>query len=299
MPLLTEEAAKLSENDMKRGVIEEFYDRDGLFGMLQFMPTEGKAYVYNREKTLAEGDWLDPNEIVNESASTFSTVTTTLKINVGDVDVDKFLQTTQSDLNNQKAVQIASKAKGMSRAFRKLLVTGDESANSKHFDGMNKLVHADMEISAGTDGNPLDFTMLDELKDAVETGISAYVMTPGTYRAYKSLLRASGGVDPVQIMIEDFGYVPSHDGVPILINDFIPTDVAQGSTSNTCSIYGVNFDPTVGLHCIFGGAAAGFSIEDLGTVQNKDATRTRIKQYVGTALKSTKSLAAIRGVTSF
>lgn len=298
MPLLTQEAAKLSEDDMVRGVIEEFYDRDEVFGMLDFQRINGKAYVYNREKELATGAWLDPNEVVPESASKFEQVTTTLKINVGDVDVDKFLDETQSDLNNQKAIQIASKAKGMSREFRKMLITGDSGANSKHFDGMNKLVHADQRWAAGANGAALSFSMLDELADAVDTGIDAFIMRPGTYRTYKTLLRAAGGMDPVQVMIKDFGYVPSHDGTPILINEFVKGDVAQGTASETCSVYGVNFDPSVGFHCIYGGSAAGFRIEDIGTVQNKDATRTRIKQYVGTALKSTKSLSAIDGITS-
>jgi hypothetical protein len=298
MPLLTTEAAKLSQEDMRRGVIEEFYDRDGLFGMLDWQKTDGKAYVYNREKTLAEGAWLDPNETVPESASTFESVTTTLKINIGDVDVDKFLDSTQSDINSQKAIQIASKAKGMSRAFRKLLVTGDEATSPKEFNGVNKLVHADQQIIAGTNGNAIDLSMLDELVDAVETGAHALLMRSGTYRAYKAQLRLMGGADPVQMMIKDFGYVPSHDGTPILINDFIPGNVTQGTSTETCSIYALNFDPAVGFHAIYGGEAAGFSLEDIGTVQNKDATRTRIKQYVGTALKSTKSLAAIRGVTS-
>ncbi len=298
MPLLTEHAALLSEDDMKRGVIEEFYHRDALFGKLDFQKRDGKAYVYNREKTLAEGGWLDPNEVVQESASDFEQVTTTLKINIGDVDVDKFLQGTQSDLNNQKAIQIASKAKGMSIAFRRMLVQGDETANPKTFNGMDKLVHADQQWAAGANGAALSFSMLDELVDAVETGADAIVMRQGTYRAYKTLLRSVGGIEPQQIMIENFGYVPAHDGTPILVNDFIPKGVVQGTEADTCSVYAVNFDPSVGFHCIYGGDAAGFQIEDLGTVQNKDATRTRIKQYVGSALKSTKSLAAIRGIKS-
>lgn len=298
MPLLVAEAAKLSEHDMLRGVIEEFYDRDQLFGMLNFEPTNGKAYVYNREKTLATGAWLNPNDVVPESASKFDPVTTTLKINIGDVDVDKFLDGTQSDLNNQKALQIAAKAKGMSRNFRSLLVNGDESTTPEHFNGMANLVHQDQVIATGANGNPISFTMLDELVDAVETGADAIVMRQGTYRAYKALLRSAGGIEPQQIMIKDFGYVPSHDGTPILINDWIPGDVAKGTSQNTCSIYAVNFDPAVGFHCIYGGGPAGFVFEDIGTVQNKDSTRSRIKQYVGTALKSTKSLSAVEGVTS-
>ncbi|ENK7527313.1 phage major capsid protein, partial [Acinetobacter baumannii] len=34
------------------------------------------------------------------------------------------------------------------------------------------------------------------------------------------------------------------------------------------------------------------------TVQNKDATRIRLKWYVGLVLKSTKSLARLKGVTN-
>ena len=53
-----------------------------------------------------------------------------------------------------------------------------------------------------------------------------------------------------------------------------------------------------GLHGLFGGGPAGFNMENLGTVQNKDAVRTRIKKYTGLALKSTKSLAVLKGVTN-
>ena len=42
MPLLREEAAKLSQEDMLRGVIEEFINKDDLFGILPFAPTTGR-----------------------------------------------------------------------------------------------------------------------------------------------------------------------------------------------------------------------------------------------------------------
>ena len=53
-----------------------------------------------------------------------------------------------------------------------------------------------------------------------------------------------------------------------------------------------------GLHGLYGGDQAGIRIEDIGTVQNKDATRTRVKWYCGLALKSTKSVARLSGVTN-
>ena len=41
-----------------------------------------------------------------------------------------------------------------------------------------------------------------------------------------------------------------------------------------------------------------FRVEDIGTVQNKDAWRWRVKWYAALALKSTKSLARLNGVTN-
>lgn len=39
-------------------------------------------------------------------------------------------------------------------------------------------------------------------------------------------------------------------------------------------------------------------VENIGTVQNKDAYRFRMKWYASLVLKSTKSLARLKGVTN-
>jgi hypothetical protein len=39
-------------------------------------------------------------------------------------------------------------------------------------------------------------------------------------------------------------------------------------------------------------------VENIGTVQNKDAVRIRTKWYTGLALKSTRSIAGLQGVTN-
>lgn len=299
MPLLKAEAEKLSNNDLEAGVIEEIINKDDLFSVLPFMQINGKAYVYDRENTLGGADFLDPNDTVNEEASTFTEVVSKLRILAGDVDVDKFLQSTMSDTNDQRAVQIAQKAKGLARKFHQTLATGDSVANAKAFDGLSKLVVSGQKISAGTNGNALSLSMLDELLDAVPNGADAIIMRPGTIRAYRALLRAAGGTAPSEIMMENFGRVMlTHNGVPILRNDFIDGTVDQGTATDTCSVYAVRLNELDGLHGIYGGPNAGIVVEDIGTVQNKDATRMRLKWYCGLALKSTKSLAAVYGVTN-
>jgi len=300
MPLLRTVAESLSNNDLIAGVVEEIIDRDELYALMPFVKTSGKAYVYNREGTLSEGEFIDVNQVVPEGASTVIEVTTKLRVLAGDVDVDKFLDETMDDTNTQKAIQIAMKAKGLGRKFRRALVNGDNATNPLEFDGINKITaEVGNELEASADGGALTLSILDELKDAVPNMPDAYMMRSGTLRALKQLLRAAGGNTAEMFQIENFGRsIPAFDGVPIIINDFIAGDVAHGSATKTCSIYAVRLNEVDGLHGLYGGASAGIRVEELGTVQNKDATRTRLKWYCGLALKSTQSIAAIRGVTN-
>tara|TARA_R110000851_G_C13102760_1_gene569262 strand:- start:43551 stop:44459 length:909 start_codon:yes stop_codon:yes gene_type:complete len=301
MPLLQVEAEKLSNNDLVAGVIEEIIDKEDLFAVLPFVRTEGKAYVYNRETTLSEGDFLAPNAVVNEEASTFTEITTNLRILAGDVDVDKFLASTMSDTSDQLAIQLAAKAKGMARKFRRTLAIGNNGVTAEEFDGIEQLSTAGQEIVAGVNGAALTLSMLDELLDAVPNGADAIFMRPGTIRALRALLRtAAGGTDSAMLMLENFGRpMLTHNGVPILTNEFLPGDETEGTAIGvTCSIYALRLNEVDGLHALYGGESAGIVVENIGTVQNKDALRHRLKWYCGLALKSTKSMARLKGITN-
>lgn len=301
MPLLKVEAEKLSNNMLEAGVIEEIIDRDDLFAIFPFMRVNGKAYVYNREKTISEAPFVDPNETITEGAATFDEVTTTLKIIAGDVDVDKFLQTTMGDTNNQKAIQILEKAKGLARQFKKTLITGNSSSNTKQFDGLEKLCVAEQVLTAGdgTNSTSLTLTLLDELLDKIPLGADCLIMRGEHIRAFRTLMRAAGGNTAVDLMLEEFGRpMLTHNGVPILRNDFIPEyEVGSEDSKVKCAnIYAARFNEVNGVHGIYGGDNAGIVVEEIGTVQNKDATRTRVKWYVGTALKATHALAMMKNV---
>lgn len=299
MPLLKAEAEKLSNNQLERGVIEEIIDTEQLFAQLPFVGVNGKAYVYDRENTLPDTDFVDPNDTFAESAATFTEVTARLRIMGGDTDVDKFLAGTMGDTNDQVSIQIAAKAKSAVRKFQATLATGDSSVNAKSFDGLPKFVVSGQTITAGANGAAVSLSMLDELKDAVTLGADALVMRKGTWRAIKQLMRAAGGNTAEMIQLENFGKpVPAFDGVPVLVNDFLAANETQGSSSVTCSIYAVRMNEADGLHGLYGGPNAGFVVEDIGTVQNKDAWRFRVKWYAGLALKSTKSIARVKGITN-
>jgi hypothetical protein len=302
MALLRQEAEKLSNNQLISGVIDQIIDRDDLMAVLPFTQVNGKAYVYNRENTLGGASWLDPNEAINESAATFTEVVSKLRILAGDVDVDKFLQSTMGDTNDQMAIQIAKKAKAVSREFHRTLAKGDATANAKEFDGLPQLAAAaggTQTVTAGANGNALTLTMLDELVDSVPNGPDVIVMRRGTIRAFRALLRATYGTDAVMQQLENFGRpMLTHNGIPVIMNEFLANDEDQGSNSDTCSVYALRLNELDGLHGLYGGDNAGIVVENIGTVQNKDATRIRLKWYTGLALKSTRSIGRLKGVTN-
>jgi len=299
MPLLQVEADKLSNNMLVAGVIEEIIEKDELFALLPFVGINGKAYVYDRENTLPDADFLSPNDAVNESAGTFTEVVSKLRILAGDVDVDKFLQETESDTNDQRATQIGMKAKAVGRKFKRTIAQGNSAISPKEFDGLPTLVTQAQTLQAATNGSALTLNMLDQLADTVINGADAYVMRAGTIRAYRSLLYATGGIQPAMVEIPNFGQaVLGHNGIPILRNDWLANNESMGTNANTCSVYAVRLNELDGFHGLWGGKEAGIRVEDIGTVQNKDADRIRVKWYCGTALKSTRSLARLQGVTN-
>lgn len=302
MPLLKVEAEKLSANQLVSGVIDQIIERDDMFAVLPFVGVNGKAYVYNRENSIGSADFLDPNDPINESAATFTEVISKLRILAGDVDVDKFLQATMGDTQDQMVVQIAKKAKTVARTFHQTLATGDAVANPKSFDGLPNLAVAaggTQTVSAGTNGGALTLSMLDELCDAVPNGADVIVMRRGTIRAFRALLRATYGTDAVMQMLENFGRpMLTHNGIPVIMNEFLSGAETQGSNPTTASVYALRLNELDGLHGIYGGDNAGLVVENIGTVQNKDATRLRVKWYAGLALKSTRSIARLKGVTN-
>ena len=299
MPLLQEVAELLSDNDVSKGIIEEIIYKDQMFNLLPFTPITGKALVYDREDGPAvEADWLNPNDTLNEGGASFKEVVAKLRILGGDVDVDKFLDGTMSDRMSQTAVQIAAKLKTVRAQFQRQVANGDADKNVKGFDGLPKLVSDDLTIAAG--GKALTLSMLDELRDAVALGADCFVMRQGTWRSIKQLLRMTNGNTADLLMVGNFGMpIPAFDGMPVIINNFLADDEVAGTESKTCSIYAARFNEVDGLHGIYAsGLPAGIVIEDVGTVQNKDANRTRVKWYAGMALRSTRSLARLSGLTN-
>ena len=296
MALTKNEAAKLSNDMLVRGVIETIVKDSAILSFLPFMEVTGTAVRYNRETTMPATNFYIPGDTWTEATPTWTPATAELKILGGDADVDNFLQATYSDTNDLEAEVIASRAKSIAHKFSQGFITGDVAVDAKSFDGIRKLTPAAQTLSTGANGGAITLPKLDELIDTVKPGKpDLLLMSKRTRRALKNVRRTSGGTI-VESAISQFGeQVETYDGVPLIVDDFMPDDETLGTGTALSSIYALKFGQGTGL---MGLEHGGVTIDYVGELETKDATRTRLKWYCGLALFSELGIARLQGISS-
>ncbi len=304
MALTLAEAAKLSNDMLLQGVVETIVKDSPVLKELPFIEIVGNGLTYNQEKTLPAIDFYDVGDTWAESTPTFEQKTANLKIMGGDADVDNFLKATRSNLQDMEAAVVELKAKALKDKFEETFIYGDATANPKQFDGLRNLIDTttagDQVITAGASGATLALSMLDELIDAVKGGKpNILLMSRRSRRKINALVRASGGM--METDRDKWGnFIQFWDGVAIGVNDWIlDTHVVSGSvetatTGDDCStIYAIQ----LGEGALCGLTAPGhLTVETIGSLETKDATRTRLKWYCSLALFSTIKATALIGV---
>ena len=222
----------------------------------------------------------------------------------GDADVDNFLKATRSNVQDLEAAVVELKAKALKDKFEETFIYGDSTAEPKQFDGVRGLIDTgtagDQVVAAGASGATLTLSMLDELIDAIKGGKpDILLMSRRSRRKINALVRASGGL--MDSDRDSWGnFVQLWDSIPIGVNDWIlDTHVVSGgvetdTTGGDCStIYALQF----GEGGLCGLTAPGhLTVEPIGSLETKDATRSRIKWYVSMALFSSIKAAALIGI---
>jgi hypothetical protein len=302
MPSVTlAEAAKLQNNVLVQGVIESIVTVNQVYNVMPFDQIVGNAIEYNRENALGGVDVIgvggdDSVNVISaqaKTAATFTAVTSSLKVILGDAYVDHFVQTTMNSPNDQKAIQVASKAKGIARQFQDLMVTGDNNGDSKQFDGLQILVPTAQKVNYSSTIMTLD--MLDELMAMVKSKdgeVDFFMMPINGIRKYYSLLRALGGAGINEtVQIPGGGMAPAYRGVPIFRNDWIPI---TGSPNKVGDVYcGVWDDGSrqIGLAGLTSSNQSGIFVTELGEAEGTNNTITRVRFYAGLALFSQLGIA--------
>lgn len=300
------ESAKLAQDELVAGVIENVITVNEMFELLPFDGIDGNALAYNRENVLGDVQVAGVGSTITaKAAATFTQVTSTLTTIIGDAEVNGLIQATRSgDGNDQKAVQIASKAKSAGRKYQDQMINGDGTGNN--MSGMFGLVSAGQTITANNgaaNGAILSFEDLDALIDLVtdkDGQVDYLMMHSRTRRKYMALLRSLGGTSPGDVYTMASGrHVPAYRGIPIFRNDWIPITQTQGSATNATSVFAGTFDDGSRSHGIAGltaEKAAGINIKEVGEKEDADESITRVVWYCGLALFSEKGLAVLKGV---
>jgi len=304
MALTLAEASKLSNDLLMQGVVETIVKDSPVLQKLPFIEIVGNGLTYNRESTLPSIDFYDVGDTWAESTPTFTQVTANLKIMGGDADVDNFLKATRSNIQDLETAVVELKAKALQQKFEEIFIYGDSAISAKQFDGLRKLIDtetaSDQVIATGSSGATLTLDKLDELIDAVKGGKpNVLLMSRRSRRKLNALVRAAGGM--IETDQDKWGnFIQLWDGVPIGVNDWIlDTHVLSDSletatTGGDCStIYAVQ----LGEGALCGLTSPGYlQAEPIGSLESKDASRTRGKWYVSLALFSTIKAAALIGV---
>ena len=298
------ESAKLSQDMLVAGVIENIITVNPFYEVLPFASIEGNSLAYNRENALGASQWTTVGTAIagGKAPATFTQVTTSLTTLVGDAEVNGLIQATRSNINNQKAVQVASKAKSIGRAYQDKMITGTGANNE--IDGLINLVPTAQKIAPATNGTALSFASMDACMDLVtdKDGVVDYIMMHSrTIRSYYALLRALGGAGINETVALPSGkQVPAYRGVPIFRNDYIPINATQGTNTTSTHVIMGTLDDGSMMHGISGltaSGSAGIQIEEVGVAETKDETITRVKWYNGLALFSNLGIAHMYGIT--
>ena len=305
MAITLTEAARLSNDVLLQGVIETIIKESPLLQEMPFIEIVGNALSYNRELALPAAEWHGVNDDwVTSPEITFTPCTATLKILGQNADVDNYIRSTRSNIQDIEAAVIELTAKAIRHELEEKFIYGDDSADANQFDGLRLLINtkaaSDQVIAMAATGATLTLTKIDELIDAVKGGKpSMLMMSRRSRRKVNALARAAGSnLEVGQGKLGDF--VQLYNGIPIAVNDFILDThtlvdsletITTGATNST--IYA--FQLGEGALCGVTGPG-GMTVQHLGTMETKDAERTRIKWYVSLALFSNVKAAALIGV---
>jgi hypothetical protein len=312
------ESAKLAQDLLVAGVIEDIITVNQMFQQLPFDGIDGNSLKYNRENALGGVgvagvgtvfDATDRNPIPGETAgmkaaATFTEVYSGLTTIAGDAEVNGLIEATRSsDGNNQTAVQIGSKSKHTGRVYQHMLINGTGAGDQ--FDGLiNLCASGQTRATVGGNGDLLTIDILDELMDLVTVKdgmVDYFAMHARERRAYRVALRALGGASVAEVVQLPSGEkILSYSGVPIFRNDYIPQDGTVGSSTDTTTIFCGTFDDgsrSNGLSGLTAQNASGIQVVDVGESETKDERIWRVKWYAGLALFSEKALACAPGIT--
>lgn len=304
MAITLAESAKLSQDKLHRKVVEELIKISPLLKRIPFVTIEGNSIKipYEDVSNVGSVGFYAVNDAITESTAKWLTRTYSLTKLIGDADVDNLIQQTRSNFFNQMGEQVRMKTKLMAHAFDETAIYGT-STNSNEFLGFQWLERSTTQrihMGATTTGATLTLAKLDELVDAIPGGEKPDILLLNK-QINRRLAQKLRGVGSYMTERDAYGdYWQFWNGVPLVVTDWIgqvesiAATIFSAKTGGSCSsIIAVKFGE--------GDGVVGFNSGDIQTdtwdkLEQKDASRTRLRWYLGMGSYSAKCIAILDGI---
>jgi len=321
MAMTLVEASKYSNDVLQVGVIEKLVYLDPVLEKLPFKDIKGNGLTYDVEATMSSASFYAVGDTWTESTSTVDQHTAVTTILGGDADVDNFLKATRSDVQDLMGEQINKKIKAIKKTYMEMFFYGYKTgggADSKGFDGLHYLIRSqtspyvntiNVATVSGTEV-ALSLAKLEEAVDSVKWGKPDMIlMSKQMRRNTNKYLRSVGGYTSEAFQGKT---VQTLFDIPLRVSDYISItetcnkdygdgtyghDYALGTglatTDSATSIFVLQFAP----EAVCGIQSDGtIKVEKLGSLEVKDAERTRIKWYPGLMLQNIVTVAKVGGI---
>jgi len=309
MPFSLAQGAMLSNDVVLSGLFDLTINDDDLLSDLMFDEVNGTAFTKVTMTTEPTVNHYLPNEVISEDVGEWTSAATSLKIAIGDADIDEFMQQTYKNVQDLKTAILAKKLKAMLDKISYMMIYGSEATylglagDTRYPTGLRKAVTATAAsaqvIAAGATGAVLTLDMVDELLDLTRGGRATHLLMPRALRRkLMSLARVAG--NNLQVREGRLGQLVSYYGdAKICISDhMLMTHTLSGSaeTKVVDGACGTIYALRLG-HDGFRGRINGGGVlhKSIGSLETKDAERERFKCYYNFDVLQPLSCAALIG----
>lgn len=267
------DSLQLTTDTLQAGVIETLATESKILAELPFMNIQGSGYTYNVEDELSDVQFRTVGDVITPGHSGYETRTEALKILADEAIVDTFQVAVYNNVNDLMAIEVQLKSKAIAHKFEKSFISGDESANPKEFNGLNKRVIDSQKVAA----TAVVVDDVDELLDKVQGTTSALIMNKATRRAFVAENR------------KFITYTQNKFGAKLAVYGDTPIiDVEDEVLEEKGTIFAVRFGAK---EAVCGLQNGGVSVKALGESDAAPQFKTRIEWFCSMAVFNDKTVA--------
>lgn len=312
MAVTLAESAEITQDPRLPAVVGQL-QVSNVLNRVPFENIVGRAFSYNSEATLPAAAFRAVNAGYTESTGTFTTATENIVILGGEYVVDRFLeQTSAGTVASLVAAQRDMKARSIAAKWADTFFNGDTAVDANSFNGLKKRVTGGQVITSGTNGAAMntDAATRTAFLDRLDALVAAVPGCDALYASRQVIAMLRTVYRNVTLSNYTFDEltgqrveVPTWQGIPILDaglkadqTAILAQNETVGTSTNTSSIYAVNFGQSLNEPGVVGLTNGGLQIDAPRELETKPSILGRIEFYTGLAMLGAQPAARLTGV---